>query len=120
MKRSKLLAVGAIAVAIGAVLFVGLREPTPSTGDTVGTIAPAERYQAPTVGPTDVQLGDQAASKFMQTDTFRMIQTDAKLAAALSSDAFRQALASDSFRQAMKLDAAKLDAAKLDSQAVAH
>jgi hypothetical protein len=104
MNRSKILAVGALAVAIGAVLFFGLREPSPPASDAVGTIAPATRYQAPTVGEPDVQLGDEGTAKFLQSDAFRLIQADAKLAAALSSDAFRQALASDAFRQALASD----------------
>ena len=101
MKRSKILASGAIAAAIGAVLYFGVVHDQVKPGDTFGTIAPAQRYQAPTVGAGDVKLGDEATAKFMQTDAFRMIQGDAKLQEALRSDAFRAALQSDSFRAAL-------------------
>ena len=104
MNRSKILALGAVAAAIGAVLYFGLNQPAPTGSDAVGTIAPAPRYQADTVDDTDVTLDDEGTAKFMQSDAFRLIQSDAKLAAALSSDAFRQALASDSFRQALASD----------------
>jgi hypothetical protein len=101
MKRSKILAFGAIATAISAVLYFGVVKDQVKPGDTFGTIAPAQRYQAATVGADDVKLGDEATAKFMQTDTFRLIQGDAKLSEALRSDAFRAALQSDSFRAAL-------------------
>ena len=97
MKRSKILASGAIAAAVGAVLYFGVMQSKVGPGDTFGTIAPAQRYQAATVGANDVQLGDERVVKFMQTDAFRLIQGDAKLQEALRSDSFRQALASDSY-----------------------
>ena len=65
MKRSKILAFGAIATAVGAVLYFGVVQDQVKPGDTFGTIAPAQRYQAATVGATDVQLGDEQAAKFM-------------------------------------------------------
>ena len=104
MKRSKILASGAIAAAVGAVLYFGVMQSKVGPGDTFGSIAPAERYTAATVGANDVQLGDERVVKFMQTDAFRLIQGDAKLQEALRSDGFRQALASDSFRQALASD----------------
>ena len=103
MKNSKILALGALAAAIAAVVYFGVGVP-PSDSDSYGTIAPAKRYQAETVGEKDVVLGDQSTAQFMQSDAFRLIQTDAKLAAALSSDAFRAALASDTFRAALASD----------------
>ena len=102
MKSNKILALCALAVAIGAVGYFGFG--VPSNDEVFGTIAPAQRYQAETVGATDVELGDQSAAKFMQSDAFRMIQADAKLSEALRSDAFRAALASDSFRAALNSD----------------
>ena len=104
MKRSKILASGAIAAAVGAVLYFGVMQSHVKPGDTFGTIAPAQRYQAATVGAGDVQLGDEGTAKFMQTDAFRLIQSDAKLSEPLRSDAFRAALASDSFRAALASD----------------
>ena len=77
MKRSKILASGAIAAAVGAVLYFGVMHSKVGPGDTFGTIAPAQRYQAATVGANDVQLGDERVVKFMQTDAFRLIQGDA-------------------------------------------
>ena len=103
MKNSKLLALSALAVAIGAVGYFGFGIPSSNT-DVVGTIAPAQRYQAATVGEGDVKLGDQSAAQFMQTDAFRMIQGDAKLSEAMRSDSFRAALQSDSFRAALQSD----------------
>ena len=103
MKNSKILALSALAVAIGTIGYFGFGYP-PSKSDSFGTIAPAQRYQSDTVGETDVQLGDQSAAKFMQSDAFRLIQSDANLQAALRSDSFRAALASDSFRAAMASD----------------
>ena len=104
MKRSKILAFGVVATAITAVLYFGVVHDQVKPGDTFGTIAPAQRYQAATVGADDVKLGDEATAKFMQSDAFRLIQGDAKLQEALRSDTFRQALASDSFRQALASD----------------
>ena len=103
MKNSKILALSALAVAIGAVGFFGLGIQQ-SADDSYGTIAPAQRYQAETVGAGDVKLGDQSTAQFMQSDTFRLIQSDAKLSEALRSDSFRAALASDSFRAALTSD----------------
>jgi hypothetical protein len=106
MNRSKILASGAIAAAVGAVLYFGvLHSNKVPPSETFGTIAPAQRYQAQTVGATDVKLGDEGTAKFMQSDVFRMIQGDAKLAEAMRSDTFRAALASDSFRAALASDA---------------
>jgi hypothetical protein len=105
MKRTKILAFGAIAAAVGAVLYFGVLHSHVPPGDTFGTIAPAQRYQAPTVGAADVQLGDEGTAKFMQSDVFRMIKGDAKLAEAMRSDSFRAALASDSVRAALASDA---------------
>ena len=105
MKRSKILASGAIAAAVGAVLYFGVIQSKVEPGSSFGTIAPAQRYTAPTVGTDDVKLGDQGTAKFMQTDAFRLIQSDAKLSEALRSDSFRAALASDSFRAALSSDA---------------
>ena len=101
MNRSKILVSGAIAAAIGAVLYFGVVKSSVQPQDTFGTIAPAERYHAPTVGEADVKLGDEGTAKFMQSDAFRMIQSDAKLSEAMRSDAFRAALQSDSFRAAL-------------------
>ena len=103
MKNTKILALCALAAAVGAVGYFGFGG-APSNDQVFGTIAPAQRYQADTVGTSDVQLGDQSVVKFMQSDAFRIIQSDAKLADALRSDSFRQALASDSFRQALASD----------------
>jgi hypothetical protein len=105
MNRSKILASGAVAAAVGAVLYFGVLKSEVPPGDTFGTIAPAQRYQAQTVGAADVKLGDEGTAKFMQSDVFRMIQGDAKLAEAMRSDTFRAALASDSFRAALASDA---------------
>ena len=104
MKNNKLLALCALAAGIGAVGYFGFGIPATNT-DVVGTIAPAQRYQAATVGEGDVKLGDQSVSQFMQSDAFRLIQGDAKLAEAMRSDSFRAALASDSFRAALASDA---------------
>ena len=46
MNRSKILASGAIAAAVGAVLYFGVLKSEVPPGDTFGTIAPAQRYQA--------------------------------------------------------------------------
>lgn len=100
MKNSKILALCALAAGIGAVGYFGFGIPA-NNGDVVGTIAPAQRYQAKTVGESDVKLGDQSVSQFMQSDAFRMIQGDAKLAEAMRSDSFRAALASDAGRAAL-------------------
>jgi anti-sigma factor RsiW len=58
MKRSKILAFGVVATAISAVLYFGVVHDQVKPGDTFGTIAPAQRYQAATVGADDVKLGD--------------------------------------------------------------
>jgi hypothetical protein len=103
MKNSKKLALVGLAASIGAVVYFGLGYP-PSRSDVAGTIVPAERYQADTVGASDVVLGDETTAKFIQSDTFRMIQGDHKLAAFMSSDGFRAAMANDGFRAALAND----------------
>ena len=103
MKNNKILALCALAAGIGAVGYFGFGINANDT-DMVGTIAPAKRYQAATVGEADVKLGDQSVAQFMQSDAFRIIQSDAKLAEAMRSDSFRQAMASDSFRSVMASD----------------
>ncbi|CAN5328281.1 hypothetical protein BH11PSE14_BH11PSE14_22990 [soil metagenome] len=103
MSKNRIYALAALAAGIGAVGYFGFHNP-PLADQVFGTIAPAQRYQAPTVKTDDVVLGDQSTAKFMQSDVFRMIQADAQLAATMRSDSFRQALASDSFRQALASD----------------
>jgi hypothetical protein len=103
MSKNRIYALAALAAGIGAVGYFGFHSP-PANDQVFGTIAPAQRYQAPTVGAADVHLGDQGAAKFMQSDAFRLIQGDAKLSEALRSDSFRAALQSDSFRAALASD----------------
>ena len=103
MSKNRIYALAALAAGIGAVGYFGFHSP-PANDQVFGTIVPAQRYQAPTVGAADVTLGDQGAAKFMQSDAFRLIKGDAKLSEALRSDSFRAALASDSFRAALASD----------------
>ena len=103
MNNSKKMVLVGLAASIGAVVYFGLSY-APSRSDVAGTIAPAQRYQADTMGASDIVLGNEATAKFLQSDTFRMIQADHKLAALMSSDGFRAALANDSVRSALAND----------------
>jgi hypothetical protein len=98
------LAASIVAVAGGVALF-GDRLPHGNQEMAAGTIAPAQRYQASQVTAADVQLGDQSAAQFMQTDAYRHIMGDPAMRAAMSNDAFRAALANDAFRAALQNDA---------------
>ena len=88
MKTQRVVALtGSLAVAIAAVVYFGLGYP-PSSSDVVGTIAPAQRYQADTVNSADVQTGDQSVVKLMQTDTFTRLVNDANFRAFATNPQF--------------------------------
>jgi len=88
MKTQRVVALtGSLAVAIAAVVYFGLRYP-PSSSDVVGTIAPAQRYQADTVNSADVQTGDQSVVKLMQTDTYTRLVNDANFRAFATNPQF--------------------------------
>ncbi len=103
MKNSKKLALLGLAASIGAVAYIGLNYP-PQPSDVAGTIVAAQRYQAAPIGASDVVLGDEGTAKFLQSDTFRMIQGDRKLSAYMASDGFRALMANDGFRAALAND----------------
>ena len=73
----------------------------PPSGETAGTIAPAQRYQASQVSSGDITLGDNSVPILMQTDTFEIMVHDANF----------QAFARDPSFAAL---------AQLGSQAAAH
>jgi predicted nuclease of predicted toxin-antitoxin system len=88
MKTQRVVALtGSLAVAIAAVVYFGLGYP-PSSSDVVGTIAPAQRYQADTVNSADVQTGDQSVVKLMQTDTYTRLVNDANFRAFATNPQF--------------------------------
>jgi len=96
--------IAGLAVVIGGVVYLG--DDFPAGSDQAsGTIVPAERYRGEQITTNDVQLGDEAVSKLMQTDLFQTMVSDASFADAMRSDAFRSAMASDAFRNAMASDA---------------
>ena len=64
MNRSKILVSGAIAAAIGAVLYFGVVKSSVEPQDTFGTIAPAERYHAPS-DDVNQPVNQQAAIGFV-------------------------------------------------------
>jgi hypothetical protein len=73
-RRAKLvfgLSAAAVVVLIG-VYLVGY----PPVEEGAATIGAAKRYQAQQMAASDVKLGDQAAQKFMQSDTFDRILRD--------------------------------------------
>ena len=76
--------------AVGAVA-VGTLLP-PLGGESVGTIAPVERYRAAQVTDSDVTLGDDAVPLLMQTDAFHLMVNDPSFRA-LARDADFAALA---------------------------
>jgi hypothetical protein len=86
MKSNKIIMIGGgLAAAIAAVVYFGSYYP-PSSSDVAGTIAPAQRYRAPSV--ETVQTGDQSIPQLMQTDTFTRLVKDPEFRAMASNPAF--------------------------------
>jgi len=83
-----------VAVAAVAAIFVGQYYfDIPSSGEqAAGTVAPAQRYRAQQIQPSDVKLGDQQVAQLMQSEAFEKIVKDPQLRA-LAADANFQALA---------------------------
>ena len=93
-------AVAIVAVAVG-VAYMGDMFPHGANEMAAATIAPAHRYEASQVKSGDLQLGNQDAAKFVQTDAYQKIINDPAMLTLLRSDAFRNALANSELRSAM-------------------
>lgn len=79
-----------LAAAVVVALIDGSISP-PSGKEAAGTIDPAQRFQAPQVQASDVQLGGETAAKLRQTDSFELRVKDPSFRA-LFSDAPLMAL----------------------------
>ena len=77
----------ALVAAGGAAYYVGHIYPTHGA-ETVGTIAPASRYQAPQVQSADVNLGDNSVPLLMQTDAFDVMVKNPSFRALAASQSF--------------------------------
>src|SRR6185312_2846193 len=93
-------AVAIVAVAVG-VAYMGDMFPHGANEMAAATIAPAHRYEASQVSSGDLQLGNQDAAKFVQTDVYQKIINDPAMLTLLRSDAFRNALANSEMRTAL-------------------
>ena len=65
-------------VAVAGGLYTAGRINPPS-GETAGTIAPADRYHSSQVSSGDITLGDNAVPILMQTDAFELMVHDPSL-----------------------------------------
>jgi hypothetical protein len=72
------------AAAVGYVLTADL----PKSGQTAGTVLPADRYQSSQVKSADVVLGDTAVAELMQTDAYEAIIKDKSFRALASDPSF--------------------------------
>src|SRR5215831_7145944 len=86
-----MIAAGALIVVAGGAYWVGRVYP-PQTGQTAGTIAPAERYRSSQVTSADVALGDTTVTQLMQTDAFEVMVKNPQFRILAKDPAF-QALA---------------------------
>ena len=67
--RRRNLFIGLGLAAVGAVIFAHYVLEIPPAGENMsGTVAPAQRYRAEQVKPTDVRLGDQTVPQLMQIE----------------------------------------------------
>jgi hypothetical protein len=96
MKKQSWVILGTIVV-VGGIGIVAVSGLWPPKNGVEGTIGGANRYHAPQIAESDVQLGDTDLQAFIQTDTFHRMAIDPEFRAAVKDAAFRSALSSREF-----------------------
>src|SRR5262245_13057761 len=97
--RTKIWLVVVGIVVVAGVAYVADIYP-PADKSLTGSVVPAERYRAETSATSSSReaLGDESLAQFMQSDIYQQIVSDKAMAAAFSSNAFRDAFANKGFR----------------------
>ena len=93
MSSKRLIAATISIVAIVGIAYVAATGYPPKEPAASGTVGAAQRYQAPQVGATDVQVADPQIQEFLQSETFDRLSKDKVLQAAFANAEVRETLA---------------------------
>jgi len=109
---------GLVLVGGGAYLFT--KQFPPSGGTAAGTITAAQRYRSAQVGEADVQLGDSAVPRLMQTDAFQLMVKNPSFRAMARDPAFNALAGNSQALAAMSQNAQAFQSLAGNRQAFSH